>query len=63
MTTLSALRTVFDRRQGQALLAHPEVDLAHGLQLGELGEDERERLLNTAIGIPLDPIMRADCDT
>jgi hypothetical protein len=30
------------------------VDLPHGLQLGELGEGERDRLLNTAIGILLD---------
>ena len=49
---LAAFRTIFDRRQGQALLAHPEVDLADRLQLGELGEDERDRLLDAPIRDP-----------
>ena len=34
------------------------MNLPDGLQLGELGEDECNRLLDTAIGILLDPIVR-----
>ena len=56
---LAAFRTVFGRRQRQALLAHPEMDLPDGLQLGELGEDERDRLLDATIGILLDAIVRS----
>ena len=35
------------------------MDLPNGLQFAELGEDERDRLLNATIGILLDPIVRA----
>ena len=55
---LAAFRTIFGRRQRQALLAHPEMDLPHRLQLGELGEGERDRLLNATIGVLLDAIVR-----
>ncbi|HEX6688789.1 MAG TPA: hypothetical protein VF085_09010 [Solirubrobacterales bacterium] len=56
---LATVRTIFARRQGQALSAHPQVDLADRLQVAELVEHERDGLLDTAIGILLDPIVRA----
>src|SRR3954471_5780807 len=39
-------------------MAHPEVNLPNRLQLGELGEDERDRLLHTPIWILLDAVVR-----
>src|SRR4051795_1537637 len=51
------LRAVADRRQRQALVAHPEVNLPNRLQLGELGEDERDRLLNPTIRVLLDAVV------
>src|SRR4051794_10925539 len=51
------LRAIADRRQRQALVAHPEVNLPNRLQLGELGEDERDRLLNPTIRVLLDAVV------
>src|SRR4051794_8106156 len=39
-------------------MAHPEGNLPNRLQLGELGEDERDRLLHTPIWILLDAVVR-----
>src|SRR3954468_8305653 len=51
------LRAIADRRQRQALVAHPEVNLPNRLQLGELGKDERDRLLDTTVRILLDAVV------
>src|SRR4051812_21112162 len=53
----SALAPIPDRRQRQALVAHPEVNLPNRLQLGKLGEDERDRLLHAAVRILLDAVV------
>src|SRR5258708_39895262 len=59
-TTLfrSTFRTILGRRQRQALLAHPKMNLPNCLQLGELVEGEHDRLLNPTIGVLLDAIVR-----
>src|SRR3954466_15543827 len=53
----AALAPIPDRRQRQALVAHPEVNLPNRLQLGKLGEDERDRLLHAAVRILLDAVV------
>src|SRR3954465_12287699 len=53
----SALAPIPDCRQRQALVAHPEVNLPNRLQLGELGKDERDRLLDTTVRILLDAVV------
>ena len=55
--TLRPSRAVPDCGQRQALLAHPEVNLPNRLQLGELGEDERDRLLHAPVRILLDAVV------
>src|ERR1700730_8772520 len=55
---LAAFGTVFDGRQWQALLAHPQMDLPDGLQLSKFGEDQCDRLLHAAVGIFLDAVTR-----
>lgn len=53
----SPVGAISDRRQRQAFLAHPKMDLPNGLQLGEFGEDEVDCLLDASIGILLDSVM------
>src|SRR3954467_10113176 len=53
----SALAPIPDCRQRQALVAHPEGHLPNRLQLGKLGEDERDRLLHAAVRILLDAVV------
>jgi hypothetical protein len=49
---------VLERPRRKALLAYPEVDLPYGLQLVELGKDERDRLLHPTVGVLRDAIVR-----
>src|SRR5271166_6905835 len=55
---VSALGAVVDAGQRQSLLAHPQMDLAHCLQLVELGEHKRNCILDTAVWILLDSVIR-----
>ena len=42
--------------QCDALVSQPDVNLTHALELGELGEDQLQGLLNPLVGILLDPV-------
>lgn len=53
----SPVGAISDRRQRQAFLAHPKMDLPDGLQRGEFGEDELDCFLDASIGIFVDPVM------
>src|SRR3954449_5429620 len=54
----ATFQAVADGGQRQALLAHPKENLPDRLQFGELGEDERDRLLDAPIRVLLDAVVR-----
>ena len=45
--------------QREPFLPEPKMDLPHALQLGELPEDQRERLTRAKVQIFLDPVGSA----
>src|SRR6478752_4094927 len=53
----AAFGAIGDGGQRNALVSEPEVHLTHRLHLGELGEDERDRLADAPIRVLLDAVV------
>jgi hypothetical protein len=55
----SAFRSMVNGGQREPFLPEPKMDLPHALRLGELPEDQRERLTRAKVRIFLDPVGSA----